>query len=193
MRQFLKLLGRTRKGNLTAQPQRLRYRPRRPATALSTVSAVQGEKSPAHSPDSGMRSLHLYLPFGMDHRARAFRSTSSSDPLWTNGYLPFCNTNSPSISPINSRRSPANLPAISSKLGGFLPPTPTSPQTSPLRLEQTSPLPLLASSYSPFALPFFLFLDLLSAFQKIWDAPQSRARFPRGAFCAILRLIFFIH
>ena len=183
MRQFVELLGRTRKGDLTAQPQRLRYRPRRPAKLLYQLkSLVQGEKSPAHSPDSGdaFASPLLALRHGSPC-ACAFRSTSSSDhtldklPPRTSHLHAATPTPLASLPSTLAAVPPTCLPSHQNSLADSLPPTPTSPQISPLRLEQTSPLPLLASSYSPFAFPFFLFLVyLLSAFQKIWDAPLGK-------------------
>ena len=102
MRQFLKLFGRTRKGNLTAQPQRLPYRPRRPATLLYQLkSAVQGEKIPC--PHSGQRrcvrftstcpsawsTVRVRLPFEFVFCPHCGHSTSSYLPS------PCCNNISP--------------------------------------------------------------------------------------------------
>ena len=185
MRQFLKLLGRTRIGHLTPQPQRLRDCPRRPATLLyQREAAVQGGKSPAHNPDSGdvFASTSLALRH-VTPCACAVHSISS--PAHTLDRLPprtshlhAANSNSPSISPINSRRLRPNCPAISSKLAsGCSSPTPTSPQTSPPPPAQTSLSPLLVSSCSPHLLFTFSLLPvyLFPPQQKIWDAPMLNA------------------
>ena len=156
MGQFVKQLGRTRKGNLTAQPQCLRYRPRRPAKLLYQLkSSVQGEKSPAHNRDSGDGFASLSLP--LRHGSPCASAVQSiSSPVHTLDRLPSRTfhlhvatatlplTPAAKASPClqSHRRSPADA----------LPPIPTSRQTSPLRRTQISPSPFLVSFCSPFKL-----------------------------------------
>ena len=183
MRQFLKLLGRTRIGHLTPQPQRLRDCPRRPATLLyQREAAVQGEKSPAHNPDSGdvFASTSLALRH-VTPCACAVHSISS--PAHTADRLPphTSHLHAATATPLTPPPStlavcgPTALLSHQNSLQDALPPTPTSPQTSPPPPAQTSLSPLLVSSCSPHLLFTFSLLPvyLFPPQQKIWDAPGN--------------------
>ena len=103
-----------------------------------------------------MRSLHFHLPFGMYHRACAppirFRLLPT---LWTGDLLV------PPISMLQQQlpqHLSHQLPPQHRQLAGLshqsspadaLPPTPTSPQTSPLRLAQISPSPRFSFHFAP--------------------------------------------
>ena len=182
MRQFVQLPGRTPKGDLTAQPQRLRYRPRRPAKLLYQLkSSVQGEKSPAHTLDRGDAfrftctfpsawiTVRVRRPFDFVCCPHSGQATSSYLPS------PCCNNNSPSISPINSRRNSATLPAISSKVAcGRSSPHATSRQHL-LCTAHKFRLGLFSFHFAPLLLPFALPISTPSLppfiLAKIWDAP----------------------